>query len=299
MNFNSLQFPSLKFNYEFGKKTWFGSGGNCRYFLRADSLKQLRTTLKIGKNILPIFILGSGSNILVRDGGYKGMVIKLGSDFKKIEIDKKKNILSVGSAAKDIEVSKFCLENNISGFEFLSGIPGTIGGNLKMNAGCFGHQISDQLLDCTIIDKNLMTKKISKKNINFNYRNSSFSNEDVIVEASFIAKRSHKEIIKKKMLEISIQRKKSQPVSSRTGGSTFVNPPSHSAWKLIDSVKFKGKRLGGAKVSDLHSNFLINDNFATSMDIELLGEEIRQSVWNKFKINLNWELMRIGEFKKI
>ena len=144
-----------------------------------------------------------------------------------------------------------------------------------------------------------MNKKISKKNINFNYRNSSFSNEDVIVEASFIAKRSHKEIIKKKMLEISIQRKKSQPVSSRTGGSTFVNPPSHSAWKLIDSVKFKGKRLGGAKVSDLHSNFLINDNFATSMDIELLGEEIRQSVWNKFKINLNWELMRIGEFKKI
>ncbi len=299
MNINSFVFPFLKYNYQFGKKTWFGSGGNCRFFLKVNSLRQLKTTLKIGKRVLPIFILGSGSNILVRDGGFKGIVIKLGSDFKKIEFDNKENILSIGSAAKDLDVSRFCLENNITGFEFLSGIPGTIGGNLKMNAGCFGYQISDQLLDCTIIDRNLETKKIAKQNINFDYRKSSFTNEDVIINAKFIVKRSNKETIKKKIHEISKLRKKSQPVSTRTGGSTFTNPPSQSAWKLIDSVKFRGKRIGGARVSNLHSNFLINDNHATSMDIELLGEEIRQSVWNKFKINLNWELMRIGEFKKI
>ncbi len=286
-------------NYELGKKTWFGSGGNCSFFFKTNSLKQLRAVLKIGKKILPIFILGAGSNILVRDGGFKGLVIKLGNDFKKIEFNDNKNILSVGSAAKDIDVSKFCLENSISGFEFLSGIPGTIGGNLKMNAGCFGHQISDRLLDCTILDKNLKIKKLEKKNIYFKYRESSFSDEDIIIEARFLAKKSQKVQIKKKLLEISKKRKKSQPINYRTGGSTFTNPPSHFAWKLIDAAKFRGKRLGGARVSKLHSNFLINENLATSMDIELLGEEIRKSVWNKFKIKLNWELMRIGEFKKI
>ena len=124
----------------------------------------------------------------------------------------------------------------------------------------------------------------------------SFTNEDVIINAKFIVKRSNKETIKKKIHEISKLRKKSQPVSTRTGGSTFTNPPSQSAWKLIDSVKFRGKRIGGARVSNLHSNFLINDNHATSMDIELLGEEIRQSVWNKFKINLNWDSFKTKVF---
>ncbi len=299
MKFNSIQFFSIKINYELGRKTWFGSGGHCSFFLKADNLNQLKTALKLGKKFLPIFILGGGSNILVRDGGFKGLVIKLGADFTKINFDEKKNILSIGAAAKDLDVSKFCFENRISGFEFLSGIPGTIGGNLKMNAGCFGDQICDKLLDCTILDTDQNLKKLEKKQLIFKYRKSSFSDKDIIIEARFSAKKSAKEKIKKKMLEISQKRKKTQPVSNRTGGSTFINPPSNSAWKLIDAVKLRGKKIGGARVSKLHSNFLINENLATSMDLELLGEEIRRRVWNKFKIKLNWELMRIGEFKKI
>lgn len=290
---------NLRVNYELGKKTWFGSGGNCLFFYEANSFKNLITILRIYKRFMPVLILGCGSNILIRDGGFKGLVIKLGKNFKEIKFDQSNCILSLGSAVKDIEISKFCLQNNISGFEFLSGIPGTIGGNLKMNAGCFGAQISDNLIDCNILNKNYKIEKLTKKELNFSYRKSSFSNDQIIINARFKTFHSDKKLIKKRLEEISRKRKKSQPVSSRTGGSTFTNPPHHSAWKLIDSIDFRGKRHGGASVSELHSNFLINDDSATSLDIEILGEEIKYKVWKKFKINLDWELLRIGEFKKI
>ena len=168
-----------------------------------------------------------------------------------------------------------------------------------MNAGCFGAQISDNLIDCNILNKNYKIEKLTKKELNFSYRKSSFSNDQIIINARFKTFHSDKKLIKKRLEEISRKRKKSQPVSSRTGGSTFTNPPHHSAWKLIDSIDFRGKRHGGASVSELHSNFLINDDSATSLDIEILGEEIKYKVWKKFKINLDWELLRIGEFKKI
>ncbi|MEE2695187.1 MAG: UDP-N-acetylmuramate dehydrogenase [Pseudomonadota bacterium] len=297
---NNLTRSSLiKFNYPLGKKTWFGSGGNCTFFIKVNSSKDLNLVLKYIPRFLPTFIVGNGSNILIRDGGFKGLVIKLGNEFKQIKFDKKSSILTVGSAAKDLEVSNFCLNNNITGFEFLSGIPGTIGGNLKMNAGCFGHEISEKLLDCTIIDRKLNIKKFCKKDIDFGYRKTSFKKDHIILSARFRLENSSKKNIAKKILNISKTRKRTQPVSSRTGGSTFTNPTSEDAWKLIDGVNFRGKEIGGAKVSNMHSNFLINENSATSLDIEILAEEIRRKVWNKFRIKLNWELMRIGEFKRI
>ena len=155
---------SVKFNYELGKKTWFGSGGNCKIFYNVDTVDQLKCILKTYRKFFPILVIGGGSNLLIRDGGFSGVVIKLGKSFKEIKVSNKNSILSVGAAVKDLEVSRFCLINNISGFEFLSGIPGTIGGNLKMNAGCFGAQISDNLIDCTIVDKqlNLKLKDLAK-----------------------------------------------------------------------------------------------------------------------------------------
>ena len=290
---------NLKVNYELGKKTWFGSGGNCLFFYEANSFNNLITILRICKRFMPVLILGCGSNVLIRDGVFKGLVIKLGKNFKEIKFDQSNCILSLGSAVKDIEISKFCLQNNISGFEFLSGIPGTIGGNLRMNAGCFGAQISDNLIDCNILNKNYEIEKLTKKELSFSYRKSSFSNDQIIINARFKIFHSDRKLIKKRLEEISRKRKKSQPVSSRTGGSTFTNPPHHSAWKLIDSIEFRGRSHGGASVSKLHSNFLINNDSATSLDIEILGEEIKYKVWKKFKINLDWELLRIGEFKKI
>ncbi|MAI76875.1 MAG: UDP-N-acetylenolpyruvoylglucosamine reductase [Pelagibacteraceae bacterium TMED65] len=290
---------SVKFNYELGKKTWFGSGGNCKIFYNVDTVDQLKCILKTYRKFFPILVIGGGSNLLIRDGGFSGVVIKLGKSFKEIKVSNKNSILSVGAAVKDLEVSRFCLINNISGFEFLSGIPGTIGGNLKMNAGCFGAQISDNLIDCTIVDKQLNLKILKKNEIDFSYRKSSFSSQHIIIEARFKINQGDKKLIKKKINEISNKRKKTQPIASRTGGSTFTNPPKHSAWKLIDAIKYRGKKIGGAKVSEVHSNFLINENLASSLDIELLGEEIKNKVWNQFEVELNWELLRVGKFKKI
>ncbi len=299
MNNKSSLLKSLKFNYQLGKKTWFGTGGNCNLFLEVNSINQLINTIRVAKKFLPILVIGSGSNVIIRDGGFKGIVIKLGGNFKKIEIDNNYSVLSLGAGTKDSEVAKFCVEKNISGFEFLSGIPGTIGGNIKMNAGCYGNQISDNLIDCTIIDEKLNKKIIKKKEIDFHYRKSSFDDGQIIIEARFKIQKCNKSEIKKKISTISDKRKKSQPVSSRTGGSTFTNPTSYPAWKLIDEIDYRGKQLGGAKVSNLHSNFLINYKNASSLDLEMLGEEIKKKVWERRRINLKWELIRIGEFKKV
>ena len=299
MNNKYSLLKSLKFNYQLGKKTWFGTGGNCKLFLEVNSINQLTNTIRIAKQFIPILVIGSGSNVIIRDGGFKGIVIKLGGEFRKIEIDNSNSVLSVGAGTKDSEVAKFCVEKNISGLEFLSGIPGTIGGNIKMNAGCYGNQISDNLIDCTIIDEKLNKKIVKKKEIDFHYRKSSFDNGQIIIQARFKIQECNKLQIKKKISIISNKRKKSQPVSSRTGGSTFTNPTSHPAWKLIDGINYRGKQVGGAKVSNLHSNFLINYKNASSLDLEMLGEEIKNKVWEKRKINLKWELIRVGEFKKV
>ena len=225
MNNKSSLLKSLKFNYQLGKKTWFGTGGNCNLFVEVNSINQLINTIRIVKKFIPILVIGSGSNVIIRDGGFKGIVIKLGGNFRKIEIDNSNSLLSVGAGAKDSEVAKFCVEKNISGLEFLSGIPGTIGGNIKMNAGCYGSQISDNLIDCTIIDEKLNKKIVKKNEIDFRYRKSSFNNEQIIVEARFKIQKCNKLQIKKKISTISYKRKKSQPVSSRTGGSSHSQIP--------------------------------------------------------------------------
>ena len=294
---NLAKFKSIKFNYNLGQKTWFGTGGKSIFI--ADSINHLKLILRITKNIIPIVIIGSGSNILVRDGGFKGIVIKLGRDFKKIEVDNENLVISAGSGIKDSEFSQFCLKNEISGFEFLSGIPGTIGGNLKMNAGCYGSKISDNLIDCDLLDNDLKIVTLKKEEIKFKYRESSFTNNQIILNARFFYRKSNKMNIKKKIDKITRERKKTQPISSRTGGSTFTNPPNKKVWELIDAINYRGKKIGGAEVSKVHSNFLINNNSASSMDIELLGEEIKAIIKMKFNINLKWELVRIGEFKKI
>ena len=204
MNNKHSLLKSLKFNYQLGKKTWFGTGGNCDLFLEVNSINQLINTIRIAKQFIPILVIGSGSNVIIRDGGFKGIVIKLGGEFRKIEIDRNNSVLSVGAGTKDSEVAKFCVEKNISGLEFLSGIPGTIGGNIKMNAGCYGNQISDNLIDCTIIDEKLNKKIVKKKEIDFDYRKSSFDNGQIIIEARFKIQKKNKLKIKKKISNLSL-----------------------------------------------------------------------------------------------
>lgn len=289
---------NLSFNYDLGSKTWFGTGGKCLFFITSDSERVIRIILKYFKKIFPVFIIGAGSNLIVRDGGINGIVIKLGKAFSQITLYKKESILQIGGSAKDHQISKFCLENNITGFEFLSGIPGTLGGNLKMNAGCYGHEICDNLLECVVI--NSKGKKIVKEkdDITFGYRSSTLG-DDIVVSAKFKVNYDRKRKINDKIKTIINDRKKSQPLGVKTGGSTFSNPKNNSAWKLIDVIKYRGKTSGGAKVSEHHSNFLINSKSATSLDLELLGEDMRSKVWDKCKIKLEWEIVRIGKYKKI
>ena len=288
-----------KLNYQIGQKTWFGTGGKASIFLTLNSIESLTKFLKYTPKSLPLFLIGSGSNILIRDGGFDGIAIKLGNYFKKINYNCKNNILTIGGAAKDIEIAKFCLENSIIGFEYLRGIPGTLGGNLKMNAGCYDGVISENLLNCIIVRRDGKITKFKKKDINFGYRSSSISRNSIIVEANFLVKIGKKSEISKKLKKINDLRNFSQPITSRTGGSTFKNPPNNEAWKLIDKINFRGKKNGGANVSSLHANFLINNGNATSLDIEMLGEEIREKVKRKFNIKLSWELVRIGKFRKL
>ena len=290
---------NIKINYDIGKKTWFGTGGKSKVLLVINNLKSLKFLLKVLPNSQPIFLIGAGSNLIVRDGGINGITIKLGKDFKKIDYIKKRKIINIGSAAKDLDISKFCYENSIGNFEFLRGIPGTLGGNIKMNAGCFGSSISDRLISCKIINREGNIKEILKENLIFNYRFSSIPRDSIVIEAKFKAITKNKKTIKEVLKKIINKRTLNQPINFRTGGSTFKNTPKESAWKLIDKINFRGKIMGGAKVSDLHTNFLINNGNANSLDLELLGEEIRSKVKKRYNINLDWELIRVGQFKKI
>ena len=290
---------NLKFNYKLGKKTWFGSGGNSTFFIEINSLASLQKLLKFVPYFVPIFVLGAGSNIIVRDGGFNGLTIKLSGIIKKINYNKSNRILTIGGAAKDSTISRFCEQNSITDFEFLRGIPGTLGGNIKMNAGCYGKTISDNLLDCNVISRNGKVSNLKKKEIKFSYRKTSLDNDLIITSANFKVKLFQKKQISDKMKKIIKERLSSQPVNYRTGGSTFKNPPNQSAWKLIDKINYRGKSIGDASVSEKHANFLINNNYAKSIDLEILGEEIREKVKKKYNINLDWELLRIGKFKKI
>ncbi len=290
---------NIKINYDIGKKTWFGTGGNAKIIIIINNLKSLKFLLKILPKSHPIFLIGAGSNIIVREGGIDGITIKLGKEFKKIDYIKEKKLINIGSAVRDLDISKFCYKNSIGNFEFLRGIPGTLGGNIVMNAGCFGSSISDKLLSCKIIDRNGNIKKLMKESLRFDYRFSSIPKDSIIIDAQFKAITKNKTIIKRMLKKITNERTLSQPVNLRTGGSTFKNTPNESAWKLIDKINFRGKIIGGAKVSNLHTNFLINNGNANSLDLELLGEEIRSKVKKKCNINLDWELKRVGKFKKI
>ncbi len=281
------------------KKTWFGTGGNSTFYIEIDSEINLQKLLKLLPYSIPIFVLGAGSNIIVRDGGFDGLTIKLKGNLKKINYDKSKNFLTIGGAVKDSTISKFCEDNLITDFEFLRGIPGTLGGNIMMNAGCYGKTISDNLISCNVISRSGKVNYFKKEEIKFSYRKSSIDSRSIVTSATFKVKNLCKNKILKNITKISKTRSSTQPINFRTGGSTFKNPPNQSAWKLIDKINYRGKSIGDASVSEKHANFLINNNHARSLDLEMLGEEIKENIKKKYNVNLDWELLRIGKFKKI
>ena len=289
----------IKFNYKISKNTWFGTGGKALLFFQPKNISELSFFLKFLPKKIKTFVIGLGSNLIIRDGGFNGVVIKLGNNFNMISLDKKNQELLVGGAVRNLDLSKFCYENSVTGFEFLNGIPGSIGGSLFMNAGCFNKTISDNLISFKLIDRVGKVYSLKKNEIKFKYRKAIIPNECIFTEALFKTKKGDKNNIKNKILKITNLRKKNQPIANRTGGSTFENPKYKKAWKLIDEIGYRGKKIGGAMVSEKHSNFMINIGNANSTQLELLGEEIISEVYKKKGIKLKWEIVRLGNFVKL
>lgn len=278
-------------DYNMGKSTWFRTGGNAQGYTIIDNIKDLKAVISYSDKI-KFYIIGAGSNLLVRDKGFKGIVIKLGKNFNKINI--KGNVLSVGSSVLDINLSKFAIKNSIRGFEFFRSIPGTIGGAIKMNAGCYESQTADNLKRILIINALGNLKYIDVENLNLKYRSSNIDNKSIILEADFNFEYGSKHKIEKKTNEIKLQREISQPIKEKTSGSTFKNPSDRFAAKLIEQAGCKGTRIGGASISTVHANFIINDGSASANDIENLGNKIIKKVKDKFGVVLEWEIKIIG-----
>lgn len=271
---------------------WFRAGGNAEILFRPADADDLATFLAAKNVDTRVSVIGVGSNLLVRDGGILGVVVRLPGAFGKIVVEGKR--IRAGAAALDAAVARQAAEAGIAGLEFLRGIPGTIGGALRMNAGCYGREIRDIFVEAIAIDGQGNRHVLKAADMGFVYRKSQVPEDFIFVEALFEGETGDAAEIKARMNALIEQRESTQPVKSRTGGSTFKNPPGHKSWQLIDEAGCRGLVRGGAQVSEKHCNFLINTGDATAADIESLGEEVRARVKAKSGIDLEWEIKRVG-----
>jgi UDP-N-acetylmuramate dehydrogenase len=271
---------------------WFRAGGNAETLFRPADAQDLATFLFAKPEGMPVSVIGVGSNLLVRDGGIPGAVIRLPAAFGKATVEGTR--IRAGGAALDANVARLAADKGIAGLEFLRGIPGTIGGALRMNAGCYGQEIKDILVEATAIDGKGNIVKLTRADMGFTYRKSATPEDHIFVEAVFEGARGAPDDIRARMNKLVEDREASQPVKTKTGGSTFKNPEGHKAWQLIDEAGCRGLMRGQAQVSEKHCNFLINTADATAADIEALGEEVRTRVKAKSDVMLEWEIRRVG-----
>ena len=288
---------SLHIKEVLSKYSWFNLGGPADVFFRPQNKSDLVHFLKEVKNSnLKVHILGAGSNTLIRDAGVKGIVIKLSSKFSKINLIEK-DVIEVGAATLDRTVSNYARDNNIAGMEFLSCIPGSIGGAIIMNSGCYGSDVSKILLSINVLDKNGNEKVINKDEIQFSYRGTSLKDDLIILSANFKGEISSKKVISEKQNELIDKKKLSQPNQIKTGGSTFKNQGDKKAWMLIKETGCDKLYVGDAKISEKHCNFFVNDGKAKAADVEKLIDEVKKKVFLKTGINLELEIKIIGNEK--
>ena len=271
---------------------WFRSGGPAEILFRPADVDDLATFLYARPRDVNVSVVGVGSNLLVRDGGIRGVVIRLPAAFGGISVDGTR--VRAGAAALDSAVARAAANAGVAGLEFLRGIPGTIGGALRMNAGCYGREIKDVLVEATALDGEGKPHRLSLPDMRYAYRSSGVPEDFIFVEAVLGGEAGEPSEIRARMDALLLERESSQPVRTKTGGSTFKNPVGHKAWQLIDQSGCRGLKMGRAKVSDLHCNFLINESDASSAEIEALGEKVRSRVKAKFGIDLEWEIKRVG-----
>ncbi|MFT4912897.1 MAG: UDP-N-acetylmuramate dehydrogenase [Brevundimonas sp.] len=276
-----------------GPFTWFRVGGAADVlFIPADA-DDLADFLKALEPAVPVTVLGVGSNVIVRDGGVEGVVIRLaGRPFAGIVTDG--DTITAGAGALDAMVARASARAGLAGLEFYAGIPGTIGGALTMNAGCYGSETKDILVSARGLTRAGQWVDYALADFGYTYRHSEAPADIIWIEAVYRGTPDAPEAVAARIAEITARRETTQPIREKTGGSTFKNPPGHSSWKLVDEAGWRGKPFGGAKFSELHSNFMINFNDATAADIEGLGNAVREDVQSKLNVNLEWEIKRIG-----
>jgi len=289
----SLEFKNnLKINYDIKKKNWFNIGGKVKLFFKAENLNELKNFIKKINNEKKIFVLGAGSNTLFTDETYDGVVIKLSKNFNNIS-KLSEEIIIAGSAVSDRALSDFAMENNLSGFEFLSCIPGTVGGGIKMNAGCFGSEFKDILLSVQAINKNGQIITIPSNKIIFKYRNNNLSHDLIFLSASFKGKKSNKASIQSLMKKYKEQKETSQPTKIKTSGSTFKNPITQTdkkVWELIKQSVPLNTGFGDARISDKHCNFFVNKGNASFKDMKNLIKFVSNKVLENTGIKIETEI---------
>jgi UDP-N-acetylmuramate dehydrogenase len=275
---------------------WFKTGGAAEWLFEPADVADLQAFLRDLDPATPVMALGLGSNLIVRDGGVPGVVVRLGKAFAKVsQVDT--ITLNCGGGASGILVSSTARDAGIAGLEFLRSIPGTVGGFVRMNGGAYGGEVKDILIDCDIVLRSGDLVTLSVADLGYTYRHSELHDGAIVVAARFKGRPGDPQAIQAEMDRISASREASQPLRSKTGGSTFKNPDGHKAWQLVDEAGCRGLMIGGAQVSEKHTNFLINTGDATSADIEALGDKVRARVKAKSGIDLHWEILRVGVVK--
>jgi UDP-N-acetylmuramate dehydrogenase len=279
-------------NQSLAELTWFRVGGPAQLLFMPDDEDDLSYFLTHLPADIAVTVIGLGSNLIVRDGGVPGAVIRLGRGFNDIAIERL--TVRAGAAVPDVKIARAAQEAGVAGLSFLRGIPGAAGGALRMNGGAYGRETKDALVEARAVDRNGRVHVLGNADMKYAYRHSGAPDDYIFTQAVFAGEPGDSAVIAAEMAKITESREATQPVKSRTGGSTFKNPPGQKAWQLIDAAGCRGLRLGDAQVSEMHCNFLINLGSATAADIETLGETVRQRVKDHSGVDLEWEIKRIG-----
>ncbi len=274
------------------KLTWFRVGGPAEVLFRPADADDLQSFLAEKPADVPVTVIGVGSNLMVRDGGIPGVIIRLGDGFSDVVVTDATII--AGGGASNLKVANATKDAGLTGFEFLCGIPGSVGGSLRMNAGAYGAEIAGIMTSLTALSGSGDRVEIRAADMAYSYRNSALSDDHIVIDGVFEGRAGDADEIAAAMAKIQAERETTQPVKSATGGSTFVNPEGQKAWELIDQAGCRGLTRGGAMVSEKHTNFLINTGEATAADLEGLGEEVRRRVFEETGVTLEWEIQRIG-----
>lgn len=283
-------------NVPLGAQSWFKCGGSADLVFYPANFEDLQTFLKLYPKGAPLMVLGGLANTIVRDGGIRGCVVQLGKAMAEVELLVDQNHIRVGAGALNGTVAAFAAKNGLGGLEFLSGIPGSVGGATAMNAGAYGTEVKDVLVEVAVMDRDGELHHLTPDDLKMTYRHTILPPESIVIHAVFQGRSEEHEIVRARLKEIKAKRNETQPIREQTGGSTFANPSDEMrAWQVVEKVGGRGLKIGGAQMSEMHCNFMLNTGSATAADLEALGDELIRRAKDQLGVELRWEIKRVGE----